>query len=75
MSLSAYLAQNYLTADAGSERRGKKRKRKEANSGIRIADDDLSIAKSKTDNNDDEDRPTTSEYLDLTLRIQSADIA
>lgn len=43
MSLADYLAKNYLTADAPSEKRSKKRKRKgtaDPSAGLIIADDD-----------------------------------
>ncbi|KAI9689952.1 MAG: Pre-mRNA-splicing factor cwc26 [Bathelium mastoideum] len=41
MSLSDYLAKNYLTADKSTEKKGKKRKRKEVSTGLTIAEDDL----------------------------------
>ena len=42
MALSDYLAKNYLTADPGTGKQSKKRKRKEPKSvsGLQIADDD-----------------------------------
>ncbi|MCJ1350842.1 MAG: Pre-mRNA-splicing factor cwc26 [Icmadophila ericetorum] len=40
MSLADYLAKNYLTADWKPEKKSKKRKRKDASSGLIIADDD-----------------------------------
>ena len=41
MSLADYLAKRYLTADSKSEKRSKKRKRKDGTtSGLTIADDD-----------------------------------
>ncbi|KAI9704540.1 MAG: Pre-mRNA-splicing factor cwc26 [Bogoriella megaspora] len=59
MSLADYLAKNYLTADQSSEKKGKKRKRKEA-SGLTIADDDITGWKSKKSSKkqDDEYAPT-----------------
>lgn len=39
MSLADYLAKNYLNADPVPEKKSKKRKRKEATTGIVIADD------------------------------------
>ncbi|KAL9097625.1 MAG: hypothetical protein Q9165_000522 [Trypethelium subeluteriae] len=41
MSRADYLAKHYLTADI-SEKKGKKRKRKEASAGLTIAEDDIS---------------------------------
>ena len=40
MSLADYLAKNYLTADSKPEKKSKKRKRKDASSGLVIAEDD-----------------------------------
>ena len=40
MSLANYLAKNYLTAESKTEKKSKKRKRKEASEGLIIADDD-----------------------------------
>ena len=66
MSLSAYLAKNYLNASASSDlsTRPKKRRRKDpsssdANSGLVIADDDLLLSAngSNTPKDDDEDGP------------------
>lgn len=56
MGLSDYLAKNYLSADKPS----KKRKRKHAESGLTIADEDDSVntwKKSHTDDGDDDDGP------------------
>ena len=55
MSLADYLAKNYLTAD--SEKKSKKRKRKDKNGGLTI-DDDTSLGWKKTADHDDEDAPT-----------------
>jgi pre-mRNA-splicing factor CWC26 len=55
MSLADYLAKNYLTAD--SETKSKKRKRKNKDSGLLIADDDISGWRQNADS-DDEDAPT-----------------
>jgi pre-mRNA-splicing factor CWC26 len=55
MSLSDYLAKNYLTAD--SDKKSKKRKRKEKNGGLKIADDDIS-GWNNGGSDDDEDGPT-----------------
>ncbi|KAF2733082.1 hypothetical protein EJ04DRAFT_513514 [Polyplosphaeria fusca] len=54
MSLADYLAKNYLTAD--SEKKSKKRKRKDKNSGLTIAEDD--IAGWTKGDDDDDDAPT-----------------
>ena len=64
MSLAEYLAKNYLTADSRSEKKGKKRKRKEA-AGLTIADDDALGWESQKNSRDDEDNPVTgsSPYL------------
>ena len=73
MSLSAYLAKNYLNASASSDlsTRPKKRRRKDpsisdANSGLVIADDDLLLSAngSNIPKDDDEDGP----MLDATPR-------
>ena len=59
MSLADYLAKNYLTADSKSEKKSKKRKRKDASDGLIIADDDeLGWSASKTAREDD-DGPVT----------------
>lgn len=63
MSLSAYLAKNYLTASTAdgpdpSSRPKKRRKRDKAESGLVIADDDdLSLSRSKNVDQDDEGTP------------------
>ncbi|ORX99547.1 Pre-mRNA-splicing factor of RES complex-domain-containing protein [Clohesyomyces aquaticus] len=41
MSLADYLAQKYLTADTPGDKKSKKRKRKNKEDGLKIADDDL----------------------------------
>ena len=41
MSLTDYLAKNYLTADKSTEKKSRKRKRKEASTGLTIAEDDI----------------------------------
>jgi pre-mRNA-splicing factor CWC26 len=56
MSLADYLAKNYLTADAPSDKKSKKRKRKHKEEGLIIADDDVSGWKSGGEQ-DDEDAP------------------
>ncbi|KAF2097204.1 hypothetical protein NA57DRAFT_77458 [Rhizodiscina lignyota] len=58
MSLADYLAKKYLTADSKSEKKGKKRKRKEA-SGFSIADDDTLGWENPKSGRDDEDTPIT----------------
>ena len=62
MSLTDYLAQNYLTADPSNHKSSssssKKRKRKEPKASLLIADDDLSGWTTSTTAIDD-DRPTT----------------
>lgn len=60
MSLADYLAKNYLTADKSTEKKGKKRKRKEASTGLTIAEDDIA-GWTTGDNNprDRDDDPTT----------------
>jgi pre-mRNA-splicing factor CWC26 len=55
MSLTDYLAKNYLTAD--SEKKSKKRKRKDKNGGLIIADDDTTGWKQGGDS-DEDDAPT-----------------
>lgn len=57
MSLTDYLAKNYLTADT-TQKQSKKRKRKEPKVGISIADDDLTGWNAPSADGDD-DRPTT----------------
>ena len=59
MSLADYLAKNYLTADSKSEKKSKKRKRKEIPQGITIADDDISSWKTAGACKEDEERPIT----------------
>ncbi|KAI0150736.1 Pre-mRNA-splicing factor of RES complex-domain-containing protein [Xylariaceae sp. FL1272] len=55
--LSKYLAENYLVADS---KPSKKRKRKQATSGLIIADDDETGWRAQRQNSDDEDTPMTS---------------
>lgn len=55
MSLSDYLAKNYLTAD--SDKKSKKRKRKHKDGGLKIDDDDISGWNNGADD-DDDDGPT-----------------
>lgn len=57
MSLADYLAKNYLTAD--SEKKSKKRKRKDKTGGLTIDDDENLGWKDKADE-DDEDAPMIS---------------
>lgn len=56
MSLSDYLAKNYLTAD--SDKKSKKRKRKNKDGGLKIDDDDDLSGWNKGADDDDEDGPT-----------------
>lgn len=63
MSLADYLAKNYLTADSPkqAEKKSKKRKRKAgttSESGLIIAEDDITGWEKKNDSGD-EDAPTT----------------
>ncbi|KAJ9662573.1 Pre-mRNA-splicing factor cwc26 [Coniosporium apollinis] len=63
MSLADYLAKNYLTADAPSEKRSKKRKRKgtaDPSAGLIIADDDTSGWNTSTNasGRDEDEGPT-----------------
>ncbi len=60
MSLADYLVKNYLTADLKSEKKSKKRKRKDGNSGLTIADDDALGWNPNGSSNVDEDAPITS---------------
>lgn len=60
MSLADYLAKNYLTADSRPEKKSKKRKRKDGNSGLIIADDDGLGWNRNGSSNADEDAPITS---------------
>ena len=59
MSLADYLAKKYLTADSKPEKKSKKRKRKDGESGLIIADDDALGWNIKATAGDDEDGPTT----------------
>ncbi|KAI4151621.1 MAG: hypothetical protein LQ340_003400, partial [Diploschistes diacapsis] len=60
MSLSEYLARNYLTADSKPEKKSKKRKRKDFSEGVTIAEDDVSGWKTAgTRQEDDDDGPLT----------------
>ncbi|MCJ1439714.1 MAG: Pre-mRNA-splicing factor cwc26 [Stictis urceolatum] len=59
MSLADYLAKNYLTADPRPEKKSKKRKRKGAQEGLVIADDDATGWEQSSKTKDDEDGPTT----------------
>ena len=60
MALADYLAKNYLTADPKPEKKTKKRKRKDASSGLIIADDDALGWNQNHSANADEDGPLTS---------------
>ncbi|KAL8729958.1 MAG: hypothetical protein Q9166_004403 [cf. Caloplaca sp. 2 TL-2023] len=58
MSLADYLAQNYLTADLKTEKKSKKRKRKDGpQSGLIIADDDILAWGAKAADGDEDDAP------------------
>ena len=57
MSLADYLAKNYLTADSKAEKKSKKRKRKNGESGLIIADDDALGWNSNNTTGDNEDGP------------------
>ena len=59
MSLAEYLAKNYLTADPKPDKKSKKRKRKEASSGLVIADDDSLGWDPNGAAKEDEDGPLT----------------
>ncbi|MCJ1324777.1 Pre-mRNA-splicing factor cwc26 [Thelotrema lepadinum] len=59
MSLSDYLAKNYLTADPKPEKKSKKRKRKDVSQGVTIADDDIQDWKTAGLRREDEDGPVT----------------
>ena len=59
MSLADYLAKNYLTADSKPEKKSKKRKRKDASSGLIIADDDQLGWDPKGTAKEDDDGPLT----------------
>ena len=59
MSLADYLAKKYLTADPKPEKKSKKRKRKDGESGLVIADDDALGWKTEDTVGDDEDGPAT----------------
>ncbi len=67
MSLADYLAKNYLTADSKSEKKSKKRKRKDGNSGLIIADDDALGWNPNGSSNLDEDAPITSSWFSYLL--------
>lgn len=60
-SLAAYLAKNYLTADAPAKKSTKKRKRKEGaatvEAGLTINDDDATTWNDNANKSDDEDAP------------------
>lgn len=58
MSLTDYLAKNYLTADPAPQK-SKKRKRKEPKAGLSIADDNLTGWNATSADGDADDRPTT----------------
>ena len=70
MSLTDYLAKNYLTADPPADKKSKKRKRKAAKNdagGLIIADDDISGWNTNTAENDDDDAPTIgTQFLNYT---------
>lgn len=64
MSLTEYLAKNYLTADSAPKKSSKKRKRghhADASGGVKIADDDISGSipelRRRNEEDDDEDGP------------------
>lgn len=59
MSLADYLAKNYLTADSKREKKSKKRKRKDGESGLVIADDDALGWNTNDTAGDNEDGPIT----------------
>ena len=60
MSRAEYLAKNYLTADKPTEKKGKKRKRKEASTGLTIAEDNIAGWTAGDANlRDRDDDPTT----------------
>lgn len=60
MSLTDYLAKNYLTSDAPTTTKAsKKRKRKEPKPGVQIADDDLTGWGTAASTAQDDDAPTT----------------
>lgn len=63
MSLTGYLAKNYLTADPKPEKKSKKRKRKDASSGLIIADDDALGWNLNNSSNADEETPLTGRLL------------
>lgn len=67
MSLADYLAKNYLTADSKPEKKSKKRKRKDGNSGLIIADDDALGWNLNGSSNADEDAPLTSPWIPCLL--------
>ena len=62
MSLTDYLAKNYLTADCKAEPKRKKRKRKEdstSNNGLTIAEDDVLGWKTNGPEGSEDDGPLT----------------
>ena len=63
MSLADYLAKNYLHADSKPEKKSKKRKRKDAEQGLVIADDDAMDWKTSAAGKEDEDGPVTGRTL------------
>ena len=65
MALADYLAKNYLTADPKPERKSKKRKRKDASSGLVIADDDALGWNPHNITNADDDTPLTGQFDSL----------
>ena len=68
MSLADYLAKNYLTEDSKPEKRAKKRKRKDGvQSGLVIADDDVSGWKTNGTGGADEDAPLTGMFVSILL--------
>ena len=73
MSLTDYLAKNYLTADPPADKKSKKRKRKAAKNdagGLIIADDDISGWNTNTAENDDDDAPTIgTQFLNYTPNL------
>ena len=63
MSLAEYLAKNYLTADPKPEKTSKKKKRKDAPTGVTIADDDALGWDKNSSIKADEDTPLTGQPL------------
>lgn len=69
MSLTEYLARNYLTADSRPEKKKKTKKRKQKDtiqSGLVIADDDALGWNTNGAVDADEDAPLTSQLISIT---------